>query len=127
MRAQTSRSASDPWRFSLGSSILIAVCSFSINAVAVRSAQAQGFSDGFEGLGINAFWTLTQQNGSIQLSSAVSHSGSQSVELTANGGGQVNVWLSHTFAGSTQGTLSVWIYDTLARTYLRGPLRARFH
>jgi hypothetical protein len=33
------------------------------------------------------------------------------------GGGQVNVWLTHTFPVGTQGTLSVWFYDTTPGIY----------
>jgi hypothetical protein len=76
------------------------------------AASAQGFGDSFESSVINPFWSLTQQNGTIGLSSDQHHSGSQSVKLTGSGGGQVNVWLSHVFPQSTTGRLSVWFYDT---------------
>jgi hypothetical protein len=39
------------------------------------------------------------------------------VQLAANGGGQVDVMLTHVFPQSTQGTLSVWFFDTGTSTY----------
>jgi hypothetical protein len=90
-------------------------------ALIVFVAPAEGspitFTDGFEGSSFSSFWSLKQQNGTIQLSSTQSHSGSQSAQLTALGGGQVDVWLTHTFSESTQGTLSVWFFDTGAGPY----------
>jgi hypothetical protein len=75
------------------------------------------YFDNFEAPTFNPFWTLVQQNGSISLSTDHSVSGFQSAKLIGTGGGQVNVWLLHTFPTETQGTLSVWFYDTGAQIY----------
>jgi hypothetical protein len=80
---------------------------------------AQSFSDNFE---FNPFWTLVQQNGTIAVSTAQNHTvgGQQSAKLTGTGGGQVNVWLSHTFPQAQQGTVSVWWYDTVSNNIYSG-------
>ena len=78
---------------------------------------AQGFSDDFEASTFDPFWTLVQQNGTIALSTDQSVSGIQSAKLTSVSGGQRNIWLTHTFPQATQGTLSVWWYDTLGNLY----------
>jgi murein DD-endopeptidase MepM/ murein hydrolase activator NlpD len=96
--------------------VLFAVLCLILLHVAHSQADPIAF-DSFEGSSIDPFWTLTQHNGNAQLSSAQSHSGSQSVQLTAKGGGQVDVWLTHVFSESLQGTLSVWFFDTGTGTY----------
>jgi hypothetical protein len=91
-----------------GRLIRMMVCLCLLAALA-RPAVAQQFSDNFE---LDPFWSVFQQNGSIELSSAVSHSGIESVKLTSISGGQRNIWITHTFPPATRGTLSVWFYDT---------------
>jgi hypothetical protein len=81
------------------------------------AAEAQSFSDDFEAATLDPFWSVVQQNGSLGLSMDVSQSGFQSVKLTGTGGGQVNVWLTHTFPQSMQGAVSVWFYDTAPGIY----------
>jgi hypothetical protein len=77
-----------------------------------------GYFDNFEAPTFDPFWTLVQQNGTIQLSTDQSYSGTQSVKMSSpSGGGQRNIWLTHTFPQTTKGTLSVWWYDTLGNLY----------
>ncbi|MDQ3257246.1 MAG: WD40 repeat domain-containing protein, partial [Acidobacteriota bacterium] len=75
-------------------------------------SSGQRYCDSFEGKTFNPFWTLRQEYGSVMLSSEQSHLGSQSVKLNAKSGGQRDIWMSHRFADVTQGTVSVWFYDT---------------
>jgi len=70
------------------------------------------FSDSFEGTTIDPFWTVTQQYGTVTLSSDQAHSGSQSVKMSSIGGGQREMHLSHTFPAVGKGIVSVWLYDT---------------
>jgi len=56
------------------------------------------FNDGFEGAGIDPFWTVSQSFGSISNSSAQEHSGNQSVQISCTSGGQREMWMTHTFA-----------------------------
>jgi hypothetical protein len=74
-------------------------------------ASTINFSDSFEASTINPFWTTQTQNGSLQLSSAISFSGSQSVEFIATGGGQREVHLEHNFGEAVTGDFSVEFYD----------------
>jgi hypothetical protein len=78
------------------------------------------YFDNFEAPTFNPFWTLVQQKGTIALSTDQSYSGIQSAKLTGTGGGQVNVWLEHTFPQSQLGTTSVWWYDTVSNNIYSG-------
>jgi hypothetical protein len=98
--------------FRLGSRARIHLASAVFVIALSGTARAQSFSDDFEAPTFDSFWTLVQQNGSISLSMDTSQSGFQSAKLTGAGGGQVNVWLVHTFPQRTPGTLSVWFYDS---------------
>ena len=73
-------------------------------------------SDNFDGPAISPLWTTTQQNGTINLSSEQSHSGSQSVRFTSSSDGQRDIGLTHTFPQATMGTVSTWFYDSAAGT-----------
>ena len=77
------------------------------------SAKAQ-FSDGFEGPGLNPFWSTNVQSGYVVCpSSTRAHSGSYSVELVTTATVQdKNVSIYHSFGAPTYGTVSVWVYDT---------------
>ena len=92
----------------------IVVASFLIaaNTFGASVAGAQSYSDNFEAATINPFWVPFQQNGTLALSTDQSHSGLQSVKLSATTSGQKNVSLAHTFPQPIKGTLSVWFYDT---------------
>jgi len=76
-------------------------------------AMALTFSDSFEGTALNPFWTVEyQDSGTIGLSSAQSHSGTQSLQLSSTSGGQRNLWLTHDFGEKMVGSVSVWFYDS---------------
>ncbi len=76
-------------------------------------AGAQNFSDGFEGVALDPFWTVATQSGSVGTSTDRSHSGSQSARfVTTNTGQYKSVSLYHSFSQPTYGRVSVWIYDT---------------
>jgi parallel beta-helix repeat protein len=71
-----------------------------------------GFSDGFEAPTLNPFWSTQTQSGSITLSSALAHTGSQSVEFDSSVTSQAKaVFIYHTFTTPTYGDVSVWVYD----------------
>jgi len=91
---------------------LLQICAFLVASAVAQPAVCQPFADNFEAPTIDPFWSVFQQLGSVQLSTDQSQSGAQSVKLSAISGGQRNIWLSHTFAQPTKGTLSVWFYDT---------------
>lgn len=70
-------------------------------------------TDGFEGPVISSLWDVSLQNhGSIGLSTTVAHSGSQSLQVMATGGGQVDAWAFHDFGQPMLGEFSTWFYDT---------------
>jgi hypothetical protein len=71
------------------------------------------FSDGFEGSTLDPFWSTFLQSGSITLSTAQAHGGSQSAQFTStNTGVNKYVYLYHDFPSPGYGSTSVWIYDT---------------
>jgi hypothetical protein len=72
------------------------------------------FSDNFEASSLNPFWTVSQQLGTVVLSTNENHtpSGNQSVEFDPSStAGQHDMSLSHTFSSQTQGDFSVWFFD----------------
>jgi hypothetical protein len=105
-----------PWK----RSVLSCIGAFILLVAFPLAGFAQGYFDDFEAATFNPFWTLTQQNGTIALSTDQSYSGIQSAKLTGTGGGQVNVWLSHTFPQAQPGTVSVWWYDTVYNNIYSG-------
>jgi hypothetical protein len=74
-------------------------------------AWAGSFSDSFEGSSFNPYWTITQQYGTVTLSTAEAHSGSQSAAFSSTYGGQREMLLTHTYTSENQGDVSVWFYD----------------
>jgi hypothetical protein len=92
--------------------MFLVACLF-VSFGALVDAQRGRFTDEFE---LNSFWSIHEQNGSVGLSSEVSHSGDLSLKLMSTPGGQREVWLAHVFPTARKGTLSVWFYDTPAGT-----------
>lgn len=76
------------------------------------AATGQSFCDGFEGKVLDQFWTVQQEYGKVTLTTAKSHSGGQSVELSTISGGKREIWMSHQFGFAMKGAVSVWFYDT---------------
>jgi len=71
------------------------------------------YIDGFEAGTLNPFWSTNLQSGSITLSTAQAHSGSQSAQFsTTSTGSNMTAQLFHSFSSPTFGSASVWIYDT---------------
>lgn len=71
------------------------------------------YIDGFEAKTINPFWSTNLQSGSITLSTAEAHSGTQSAQFSSTANGSTTAEsLFHDFSSPTYGTASVWIYDT---------------
>jgi hypothetical protein len=95
--------------------MLVFVAVFLLLSVAELAPWARGdtftFTDGFEGTSFNPFWTLTQQLGTITLSTDETFTGSQSAKFTAGSGGQRNLFLTHTFSSEMVGTVSVYFFD----------------
>jgi len=75
------------------------------------SAQAQAFSDGYEGSALDPFWTVTQQFGAISLTTEQAHSGIQSAKFSSSFGGQREMHLTHNFPTAQKGTFSIYFYD----------------
>jgi Divergent InlB B-repeat domain len=73
---------------------------------------ANSYSDTFGDSSINPFWMLTQQNGTVSLSTDQDHTsgGVQSLSFSS-GNGQSQSSVSHTFATPQTGDFSVWFYD----------------
>ncbi len=84
-----------------------------LTTLSLWAADPATFSDGFEGATLDSFWAKTESNGTIVFpSTSPVHSGSQAVRsVTSGGGGQKQLWLTHTFAAPRYGKLSVWVYD----------------
>jgi len=95
---------------------LLSFSTFSILAPLVMAPETTLFSDNFEAATIDPFWTVTQDYGTVTLSSDQAHSGFQSVKMSSIGGGQRGMTLSHTFQAVGKGIASVWLYDTTPRT-----------
>lgn len=75
------------------------------------SGSSINFVDGFENPTLDPFWTVTQNFGTVGVSSVNSHTGSQSVAFVSQSGGQRDVFLTHSFGGPMKGTASAWFYD----------------
>ncbi len=74
------------------------------------------FCDDFDGAGINSFWSVfsAPPDNTAALSAAQYHSPGQSILLSTPSDGLPRVvGLSHRFSSGTQGTASVYFYDTL--------------
>ena len=99
-------SCSRPIRSRICGAILLLIATLG----GTQSVQGQlRFSDTFE---LKRFWSVFEQYGSVGLSSDVSRSGTMSLKLSSESGGQRYIWVEHTFATPWRGTLSVWFYDT---------------
>jgi hypothetical protein len=79
---------------------------------------AQAFSDGFEGSTLDPFWTAFTNNGTVTMpSTAVVHSGSQSLQLDTSSAPSAPVkaaGIRHLFSTPCYGRLSVWMNDHMA-------------
>lgn len=76
-------------------------------------SQPTTFSDSFEGSELDPFWTLYEQNGSFEIISGESTTGSQSIKLfSTSDEGTRNVALQHFFPVLMKGEVSVKFYDT---------------
>jgi hypothetical protein len=79
---------------------------------APAQAMPISFSDGFEGATFDPFWTVTEQNGTVSLSSAQAQAGLQSAAFTtSSSSGQKELHLLHTFSSSLMGDASVYFFD----------------
>jgi hypothetical protein len=87
---------------------------FSAIALGITAATAGPitYSDNFEGNTINPFWTITQQLGTVSLSTAQFHSPTHSAGFSSVGGGQRDIRLTHTFGSAVIGDVSIYYYDT---------------
>jgi hypothetical protein len=84
-----------------------------VEVLEARTLLSGEFSDSFEGASLNPFWSSNTQSGSIQLTNAMAHSGSQSVEFISTETALTKeIQLFHNFSSPTYGETSVWIYDT---------------
>jgi hypothetical protein len=77
----------------------------------VSEASGIAFSDGFEGPSIDPFWTVVQQFGTVSLTTAQAHTGTQSVAFSSASGGQRELHLEHTFVSSLIGDVSLYFFD----------------
>lgn len=75
------------------------------------SGQAQTAADGYEGSALDPFWTVTQQFGTISLTTEQAHNGIQSAKFSSFFGGQREMHLTHTFPTAQKGTFSIYFYD----------------
>ena len=92
---------------------VLAIVMFLIGTVCSVNATAITFSDDFEAASFDPFWTdLYQSNGTVELSSNVAHSGSQSAKFGETGVSQKYIWLKHSFSEIIKGNVSVWFYDS---------------
>lgn len=92
---------------------------FTILALLVLDVGFSGaatFTDDFEGSTLDPFWSTEENSGSITFPSTTQvYSGSQSIQFNSiSDGGQKGMYISHTFAESVFGQVSVWMYDTRA-------------
>lgn len=74
---------------------------------------AQSTVDTFEAPTLNPFWTLTQQYGTVHLSTDKNHTfaGKQSLKFVSSDGGQRNIFATHKYASPLKGTFSISFYD----------------
>lgn len=86
--------------------------------IAGRAAQSQnvGFHDSFEGSAVYPFWSVTQTNGSISLSTDHAYAGSHALNFASSSGGDRKITLSHQFPSFGKGTVSVAFYDAAPGT-----------
>lgn len=92
---------------------LLAIVAFLIGTVCSVNATAITFSDNFEAQSLDPFWTdISQQYGTVALSSDQAYSGSQSAKFSSISGGNRWVWLQHDFSDVIKGEVSVRFYDT---------------
>jgi hypothetical protein len=89
--------------------VLLATGAQPIEAQTTTGAPA--YSDSFEGPTINAFWTRTENVGTVSLSTAQLHTGTQSVRFASTQGGQREMRLVHRFATAVKGTFVLWFFD----------------
>jgi regulator of replication initiation timing len=99
-------------KFPLLKPLLLAAFVALLGLAGAQPAAAQSYGDGFEGPSINPFWTVREQSGSVTLSTAQSHGGSQSARFSSASGNQREMHLIHTFASPTKGSFSVYLYDS---------------
>ncbi len=73
-----------------------------------------GFADSFEAASLDPFWSKVETSGSVVFPATTRvHGGSQCVELnTTSSGANKDVEIFHQFPSQTNGTVSVWFYDT---------------
>lgn len=83
----------------------------------VPATAATSYFDGFEGVTLDPFWTVKQQNGTITLCATQAYAGAQSARFMRTTGGQLELKLSHTFELPQFGTASVWFYDSVFYCY----------
>ena len=103
------RGTSYPKRFICDRSI--ALCLLLLTPASLF-ATSINFSTGFEGLTVDPFFTTTQTNGTLALTSNQVFAGAQSLEINSpTGPGQRDVSLRHFFNEPFQGTASVQFYD----------------
>jgi hypothetical protein len=108
------------WRFMLTAALLVAagtlgaVVFAQLGGTQTASGAASVYSDDFEAATIDPFWSVTEQYGTVELSSDQAHSGSQSAKFSSTSGGQRQISLAHDFPDVTKGSVSVWFYDTTA-------------
>src|SRR5262249_2190001 len=82
------------------------ISAISVNAQILRLDSAVGsgssaptgpFMDGFEGPGLNQFWSVKEQSGTIRLSNEQAHGGTQSIKFTSSAVDQREMILQHVF------------------------------
>jgi hypothetical protein len=76
-----------------------------------HASLVERYDDDFEGVAINPFWVVTERYGTVTLSTAQSHNGSQSVAFSSTSGGQRDMRLTHDFPSPVVGDFSVYFYD----------------
>jgi hypothetical protein len=92
---------------------LMTVC-FTLLCLPVPEAHGQ-VTDNFENPALDPAWqTLLVQNGTVTLSSAQNHTlgGAQSLALSTVGSGQRNIYLRRSLGALTNGSVSVYFYDS---------------
>ena len=111
-----SKTSARIFRISIQILWMVTLCS----AIVYGSAPVSEYPDGFEGPRINAFWTVTQQSGTVSLSTQQAHGGRQSLQFASTAGGQRMMMISHVLGAMTKGTVSVAFYDV-------APYQQTFH
>jgi PKD repeat protein len=96
------------------------------DAGAEAASDETHWSDDFEAATIDPVWTLTEQYGTITVTTEQAQSGSQAVKLSSTSGGQREIHLNRSFSAPITGTASIWFYDSapgLQTLYARFELR----